>query len=178
MLNMDIPYVILVNENDEQVGVMEKLLAHQKGLLHRAFSVFIVNSHNQLLLQQRALTKYHSPGLWTNACCSHPAPGETTLKAARKRLVEEMGFDCPLFEIDAFQYRTDFDNGLVEHEFDHVLIGTYDGDIIVNPEEVADYKWISFKDLDNLLVTEKEKFTFWFHLAYPLVKKWLGNKQA
>jgi len=175
---MDISHIILVDENDRQIGVMEKLLAHQKGLLHRAFSIFIINSQQQLLLQKRALSKYHSPGLWTNSCCSHPAPGETTLNAARKRLAEEMGFNCALIEIDAFKYRTDFDNGLIEHEYDHILTGTYDGYIVVNPKEVADYKWISFEEIDSLLNTEKEKFTFWFHLAYPLVKKWLGNKQV
>src|SRR5215475_1033999 len=118
--------VILVDEDDFQVGTMEKMEAHRKALLHRAFSVFIFNTKGEMLLQQRALNKYHSAGLWTNACCSHPAPGESTLDAAEKRLLEEMGFITPLQEIFEFTYKTEFDNGLTEYEFDHVVVGTWD----------------------------------------------------
>ncbi|HEY0272948.1 MAG TPA: isopentenyl-diphosphate Delta-isomerase, partial [Chitinophaga sp.] len=117
------PHVILVDEQDRQTGTMEKLEAHQRGLLHRAFSVFILNEHHEMLLQQRALHKYHSGGLWTNACCSHPLPGEAVEAAAHRRLGEELGIDCYLTHLFAFQYRTAFDNGLTEHEYDHVLLG-------------------------------------------------------
>lgn len=116
--------VILVNELDQETGLMEKMEAHEKGLLHRAFSVFIMNDQGDMLLQQRALDKYHSGGLWTNACCSHPLPGEAVEAAAHRRLSEEMGFDCPLRELFQFTYRTEFDNGLIEHEYDHVWTGT------------------------------------------------------
>jgi isopentenyl-diphosphate delta-isomerase len=157
---------------------MEKMQAHQKGLLHRAFSVFILNDKKQMLLQRRALSKYHSPGLWTNACCSHPAPNEETLDAASRRLNEEMGFSCELKNINSFLYKSRFDNGLTEHEFDHVFIGNYNG--LVQPEatEVKEYKWISLPDLDQMLQQNKEEFTTWFHLAYPLVKKWLAKAKV
>lgn len=169
---MQVSNVILVDENDHQVGVMEKIQAHEQGLLHRAFSIFILNNNNQLLLQKRASSKYHSPGLWTNACCSHPNPNENTLIAANRRLYEEMGFNCTLTEIGSFTYNTKFDNGLIEHEFDHVFWGIYNGDIRPNPTEVEQSKWLSFDEIDNSLSTDKEQFTFWFHLAYPLVKNW------
>ncbi len=134
--------VVLVDENDKPVGTEEKLKAHQDGKLHRAFSVFIFNSQKQLLLQRRALSKYHSAGLWTNTCCSHPRPEESVLASAHRRLQEEMGFDCELKEIFNFKYKADFDNGLVEHEFDHVIIGYHDQNPISNPNEVDSYKWI------------------------------------
>ena len=136
--------VILVDENDIAIGSMEKLEAHQKGILHRAFSVFIFNSNNELLLQRRALTKYHSSGLWTNTCCSHPQPNEDTLAAANRRLKEEMGMQTSLTHKTSFIYKTNFDNGLTEHEFDHVFIGHTDTNPTINPEEVDSYKWISF----------------------------------
>ena len=172
---MEITEVILVDEQDQPTGTMEKLEAHQKGLLHRAFSVFIINSKGEMLLQKRASSKYHSPDLWTNACCSHPYPGEETLKAAQRRLQEEMGFTCQLKEIEAFTYKTTFNNGLIEHEFDHVILGKYDGEIILNPEEVSEYKWISIPDLEELLAIEEKDFTFWFLIAYPKVKRYLEN---
>src|SRR5687767_9845264 len=131
--------VILVNENDEQLGVMDKMEAHHKGVLHRAFSIFIFNTKGEMLLQQRAEHKYHSGGLWTNACCSHPAPGEETNDAAERRLQEEMGFSTSLVKVLDFTYRAEFDNGLVEHEFDHVYLGLYNGDIHPNPDEVQNY---------------------------------------
>ncbi len=166
--------VILVDENDQQIGIMDKMQAHEKGLLHRAFSIFIVNSKNEMLLQKRPASKYHSPNLWTNACCSHPGPDETTLVAAGKRLLEEMGFNCDIKEITSFTYHTSFDNGLTEHEFDHVFLGIYDGSIFLNPEEASDYIWLNFEEIDKALITRKETFSFWFQIAYPLVKKTLA----
>ena len=166
---MLLPPVILVNEQDEPVGTMEKLEAHQKGLLHRAFSVFIVNSAGEMLLQQRAQDKYHSGGLWTNTCCSHPLTGEDTLAASHRRLVEEMGFDCELKEVFSFTYRAEFDNGLTEHEFDHVLIGQYDGEIQPDSTEVMNYKFASPDEIRFLLRTEPETFTHWFHIAFPKI---------
>ena len=124
--------VILVSETDEQLGLMGKMEAHEKGLLHRAFSVFIFNKDGELLLQQRALDKYHSPGLWTNTCCSHQREGETNLQAGKRRLLEEMGFSCELKELFSFVYKAPFDNGLTEHELDHVMVGYYDEDPVIN----------------------------------------------
>ncbi|MFB6454324.1 isopentenyl-diphosphate Delta-isomerase [Chitinophaga sp. Hz27] len=166
---MKIPEVILVNESDEAIGKMEKLEAHQKGLLHRAFSVFVVNNAGEILIQQRALDKYHSGGLWTNTCCSHPAPGETTLEAAHRRLLEEMGFDCPLQEIFSFTYKNIFNNGLTEHEFDHVLVGTYNGPVHPNAEEVNSYQHLTADTILNLMEKEPDSFTVWFHKALPMV---------
>lgn len=167
--------VILVNEQDEVTGVMEKMEAHRKGLLHRAFSVFIRNDAGDMLLHQRALDKYHSGGLWTNACCSHPMPGETVTQAAHRRLTEEMGFDCPLSELFQFTYRTDFDNGLIEHEYDHVLMGTYNGTIHPNPQEVNDHRFISIETITRLLQEQPAQFTSWFKLAFPKVIEHLGK---
>src|SRR6186713_1579239 len=118
--------VILVSEHDDMVGIMDKMEAHKQGLLHRAFSVFIFNSKGEMLLQQRAFNKYHSGGLWTNACCGHPSPGEQTVAAARRRLMEEMGFTTGLEELFDFTYQHAFENGLTEHEYDHVFAGTWD----------------------------------------------------
>ncbi len=164
--------VILVNENDEPVGVMDKQEAHRQGVLHRAFSVFIFNSRGEMLLQQRARNKYHSGGLWTNACCSHPRPGEDTRQAAARRLKEEMGFTTPLKKVFDFVYETSFDNGLSEHEFDHVFAGEYDGVIRCNEEEVMDY---CFKEIDAIqrsLQDEPQLYTSWFRLAFPIILKW------
>jgi len=158
--------VILVDENDTPVGVEEKLTAHQKGLLHRAFSVFVFNSKGELLIQKRAKEKYHSGGLWTNTCCSHPSPGEETLAGAHRRLQEEMGFDCPIREAGSLLYRTEFDNGLTEHEFDHILIGEYDGPIDnVNPDEAEDWKWVASKELLDDMKEKPEAYTYWFKLS-------------
>lgn len=172
---MLLPPVILVNEQDEPVGTMEKLEAHQKGLLHRAFSVFITNSKGELLLQQRALDKYHSGGLWTNTCCSHPLPDEDILTAAHRRLMEEMGFDCDLEEVFSFTYRAEFDNGLTEHEFDHVLIGRYDGSVQPDSSEVMSYKFASPDEVRHLLLTAPETFTHWFHIAFPKIAVYLAQ---
>ncbi|HEY1031875.1 MAG TPA: isopentenyl-diphosphate Delta-isomerase [Flavipsychrobacter sp.] len=160
-------HVILVNEQDEWLGTMEKLQAHQKGALHRALSVFILNSKNEILLQQRAFSKYHSGGLWSNTCCSHPAPRESTLHAAHRRLQEEMGFDCELAPIFTLRYKADVSNELIENEYDHIYIGTYDGEIKPNAEEANDYKFISAADLQRWMQEKPEDFTPWFHMAMP-----------
>ncbi|WP_127128474.1 isopentenyl-diphosphate Delta-isomerase [Pseudoflavitalea rhizosphaerae] len=164
--------VILVNERDEPIGTMEKIEAHRKAALHRAFSVFIFNSKGEMLLQQRALNKYHSAGLWTNACCSHPAPGEATADAAHRRLQEELGFSTSLEKIFDFTYQTAFDNGLIEHEFDHVFAGQYEQRITPNPEEVKDVCYKSLEDIQQSLQTHPQKYTSWFHIAFPKVKEW------
>ena len=170
--------VILVNEEDVEIGSMEKLEAHERGLLHRAFSIFIMNDHQEMLLQKRADSKYHSPGLWTNACCSHPAPGETVLTAANHRLKEELGFNCVLTEIGAFSYKTSFSNNLIEHEFDHVLLGIYNGEVQPDPNEVQDYKWVSLAELNADLELNKDHYTFWFHIAYPILQHHLEIRNA
>ncbi len=156
--------VILVDEHDKEIGLMEKQEAHIKGLLHRAFSVMVFNGKGEMLLQQRALSKYHSGGLWTNTCCSHPRQGETTEEAAHRRLQEEMGFDCELQLHQTFIYKAPFENGLTEHELDHVFIGTYNQDPHINPEEVNDFHWISLSELDQQLRNQPEKFTVWFKM--------------
>ena len=137
--------VVLVNEHDEPIGLMPKLEAHEKGVLHRAFSVFVFNGKEELMLQQRALSKYHSPGLWTNTCCSHQRDGEHSIEAGKRRLQEEMGFVCDLKESTSFIYKAPFDNGLTEHELDHILIGTFNEEPTINPEEVASWKWMSLE---------------------------------
>ena len=154
--------VIIVDENDIEIGTMEKMEAHRKGLLHRAFSVLIFNSKGELLLQQRALHKYHSPGLWANTCCSHPRKGEDLIAAAKRRLNEEMGFVCDLTVAGHFIYRCDFDNGLTEHEFDYVLKGIYDNDPVINPDEVMNYKWSNIDLLKKEFELNPSLFTFWF----------------
>jgi isopentenyl-diphosphate Delta-isomerase len=165
--------VILVNEQDEQLGAMDKMEAHQQGVLHRAFSIFIFNEKGEMLLQQRADHKYHSGGLWTNACCSHPAPGEETHFAAQRRLQEEMGFGTSLIKVFDFTYRAEFDNGLIEHEFDHVYLGMYNGDIHPNPDEVQSYCHKSLDDINKEITEQPDLFTAWFHIAFPLLEKWL-----
>lgn len=166
--------VILVNENDEQIGLMEKLEAHEKGLLHRAFSVFVFNSKNELLIHQRAHSKYHSPGLWTNTCCSHQRENETTLQAAHRRLQEEMGFDCNLIELFAFTYKAEFSNGLTEHEFDHVLVGTCNTLPQPNSNEVADFKWLSLEAVKQAINENPNQYTEWFKIALPKLEQHLS----
>jgi isopentenyl-diphosphate delta-isomerase len=168
--------VILVDENDVPVGTMEKMEVHEKALLHRAFSVFIFNSKGEMLLQKRADKKYHSATLWTNACCSHPAPGQDTLQAASKRLHEEMGFTTSLEKAFDFIYKAPFDNGLTEHEFDHVFIGTYDDKIIPNKDEVSDYCYQSMEQIKNSLQSHPQKFTAWFKIAFPKLEEYLAMK--
>lgn len=157
--------VILVNENDEAIGVEEKLKTHLLGALHRAFSVFIFNSGGQLLLQKRAGTKYHSGGLWSNTCCGHPRPGESIEGASRRRLYEEMGFDCELKEVFDFIYRAELDDGLFEHEYDHVLVGGFDGEPNPNRDEVDDWKWVSLPELRLDMRRTPDAFTYWFKLT-------------
>ena len=164
--------VILVDENDDMVGTMGKMEAHKQGLLHRAFSIFIFNSKGEMLLQQRAITKYHSGGLWTNACCSHPMPGEKTQVAAQRRLMEELGFETPIEKIFDFTYKAEFDNGLTEHEFDHVFAGEYEGELEINPDEVNDFVYKEVSAIKNEMQTEPQKFTAWFHIAFPKIEEW------
>jgi len=168
--------VILVDEKDTEIGTIEKIEAHEKGALHRAFSVFIFNSKGDMLLQQRALTKYHSAGLWTNSCCSHPRPGEDTLTAASRRLAEEMGFETPLKKIFDFVYKAGFANGLTEHEFDHVFVGYYDGRINPDPEEVIRHAYWPMEKIAEQMQSHPELFTVWFYIAFPKVMDWWKNK--
>jgi len=164
--------VILVNEQDEETGVMEKMEVHEKALLHRAFSVFIFNDKGEMLLQQRAAKKYHSPYLWSNACCSHPRPGEQTLMAAQRRLNEELGFETTLYPTFQFIYKVPFDNGLTEHEYDHVYTGTYNGIIQPNKNEVLDYCFKTMDDIHYSLQSHPHKYTAWFIIAFPRVADW------
>ena len=168
--------VILVNEKDEQTGIMEKMEAHLTGTLHRAFSVFIFNNNGEMLLQQRAAAKYHNGELWTNACCSHPAPGEATLAAASRRLKEEMGFTTQLEKAFDFTYKASFENGLTEHEFDHVFVGTYRGEIKINKTEVKDYCFKTINELESSLKTHPQKFTAWFKIAFPKIKAFISAR--
>ncbi len=156
--------VILVDNHDRAIGQMEKLRAHREARLHRCFSILVFNKKGEMLLQLRAKSKYHCGGLWTNACCSHPRPGEETEAAAHRRLQEEMGFDCPLTEKTAFIYRAPFSNGLTEHEYDHVFTGTFDGAVKPNPEEADDYKWIKLADLRADMKNNPDKYTPWFRI--------------
>jgi isopentenyl-diphosphate Delta-isomerase len=167
--------VILVNENDEPIGTIEKLEAHKKCLLHRAFSVFILNTQHEMLLQQRANSKYHSGGLWSNACCSHPQPLENTKEAAEKRLKEEMGFNVPLEKIFHFIYKAQLTDELAEYEFDHVFIGLYDGEVKPNIEEVQNYCFKKLSDIKQDLVLHPLQFTAWFPIAFYKLEQWLAN---
>jgi isopentenyl-diphosphate delta-isomerase len=168
--------VILVDEQDRPIGTMGKMEVHEKALLHRAFSVFIFNEKGQMLIQQRAAKKYHSPNLWTNACCSHPKPGEETIKAAQKRLQEEMGFSTALTPAFTFTYKAPFDNGLTEHEFDHVFIGEYNGPIVPNQDEVSDYCFMSMAEIAAAINSHPDKYTVWFKIAFPNVEAYIATK--
>ena len=161
--------VILVNEQDEAIGQAPKLQAHQDGLLHRAFSIFIFDSDHRWLLQKRADSKYHSPGLWSNACCSHPEPGSDLMSDASFRLEHEMGFTAMLCPLTEFLYRVEFDNGLIEHEYDHILVGHSDGPVLPNPDEVSEIRWVDNQSLLAELAETPEAFTYWFREAVPLV---------
>ena len=157
-------FVVLVNQNDEKVGLMPKMEAHKKGVLHRAFSVLIFNRNKELMLQKRNLNKYHSPGLWTNTCCSHQKDGESNINAGMRRLKEEMGFSTKLRELDSFIYKVKFENGLIEHELDHILVGEYNSDIKPNYEEVDDWKWMNLEDIKNDIKINSDKYTEWFKI--------------
>lgn len=158
--------VILVNENDEQIGLMPKMEAHEKAVLHRAFSVFIFNKKGELMLQQRASSKYHSPLLWTNTCCSHQRNGEKNIEAGKRRLQEEMGFVCDLEEVTSFIYKAPFDNGLTEHELDHIMIGYYDAHPIINKEEVESFKWMTIDDVKKDISNNPQIYTAWFKIIF------------
>jgi isopentenyl-diphosphate delta-isomerase len=162
--------VILVNEKDVIKGTAGKMEVHEKGLLHRAFSVFIFNCKGEMLLQQRAMHKYHSGGLWTNACCSHPKPGEETTTAALRRLKEEMGFETDLEKVFDFVYKAELENGLTEHEFDHVFVGQYNGVVEYSKEEVMAYRYSSMQEISDSLKSEPERYTAWFRLAFPRIE--------
>lgn len=158
--------VILVNENDEPIGLMPKMEAHEKGLLHRAFSVFILNSKNEIMLQQRAAHKYHSPLLWTNTTCSHQREGETNLQAGNRRLMEEMGISTELKELFHFIYKAPFDNGLTEHELDHVMIGYYNDEPNLNPDEAESWKWMGIDAVKDDMQQQPELYTVWFKIIF------------
>ena len=170
--------VILVDEFDAEIGTMEKLEVHEKALLHRAFSIFIFNDKTEMLLQQRAAKKYHSAGLWTNACCSHPQPGQQTTTAAAIRLQQEMGFSAPIQKAFEFTYKAPFDNGLTEHEFDHVFVGKYNGNIVPNVDEVSDYCYKSLAEIEASIASHPQKYTEWFKIAFPLVQQYLAKNNT
>lgn len=167
--------VVLVNDKDEVLGYMEKIEAHEKALLHRAFSVFIFNKNNELMLQRRALGKYHSPGLWTNTCCSHPRINESYEKAAHRRMQEEMGFDCEMKDVFSFIYKVPFGNGLTEHELDHVFIGYCDVEPKINPKEVDSWKWMSIQEIKKDIKLNPQKYTPWFKIILGEYSKYFGN---
>mgnify|MGYP000583820652 CR=1 FL=1 len=158
--------LILVDQNDKVVGFGEKMQVHQEGQLHRAFSLFVINSNNQLLLQKRAYSKYHSGGLWANTCCSHPLKGENIEETIHTRLMEEMGFDCELNPFFKFLYRVDLDNGLTEYEYDHVFLGRFEGAPDPNPEEVCDWKWMDIDDLKIDLEKNPSAYVYWIKAAF------------
>lgn len=159
-------YVILVDEKDQEIGLMEKIEAHEKALLHRAFSVFIFDTNGRFLLQRRALSKYHSGGLWTNACCSHPRSGESTIDAAKRRLKEELGFTTDVEEQFSFIYKSVLDKGLTEHELDHVFFGTFEGDIKPDPNEVMETKYIALDELQKDMNKHPDHYTEWFKICF------------
>jgi len=165
------PLLVLVDEQDCQVGMASKSQVHALGLLHRAFSVFIFNERGELLLQKRSLKKYHSGGLWSNTCCGHPNPGERVKDAAERRLFEEMGFTVPLHYLFTFSYRAELANGLIENEVDHVFTGNYSSSIMYNVDEVMDSRFSSLEELDTL--ADPQAYSPWFHLAYPRVREYI-----
>ncbi len=158
--------VILVDKNDTQIGLMSKLDAHKKGILHRAFSVFVLNNNNEIMLQKRAYNKYHSGGLWTNTCCSHQREGENTIEAGKRRLLEEMGFETELKIITSFIYKVEFENGLTEHELDYLLIGKYLKSPVINKQEVADWKWMKVELIADDIKLNPNNYTSWFKIIF------------
>lgn len=167
--------VILVNQNDEQIGLMPKMEAHVKAVLHRAFSVFVMNDSGEIMLQQRAAHKYHSPLLWTNTCCSHQRDGESNIEAGKRRLREEMGFVTDLNEVFSFIYKAPFDNGLTEHELDHVMVGKSNTAPKVNPDEVADWKWMLPTAIAADIKDSPEQYTAWFKIIFERFYDYLIN---
>ena len=168
--------VILVTPKDEPIGLMPKIEAHEKAVLHRAFSVFVINSKNELMLQQRAFGKYHSPGLWTNTCCSHQRHQEGNIEAGMRRLREEMGFETDLEYLFNFIYKAPFDNGLTEHELDHVMLGRYENEPLINPEEVASWKWMNIDEIHSDLIDNPENYTVWFAIIFERFYKYIKEK--
>jgi isopentenyl-diphosphate delta-isomerase len=168
-------FVILVNKNDKKIGLMPKMEAHKKGALHRAFSVFIFNNKNELMIQKRNINKYHSPGLWTNTCCSHQKDGESNINAGKRRLLEEMGFCVELNEIGSFIYNVGVDNGLIEHELDYILVGKYNGNVKINSDEVDNWKWMSLDNIKDDIRKRSKNYTEWFKIImdnyYTQLKK-------
>ena len=158
--------VILVDKNDTQIGLMSKLDAHKKGILHRAFSVFVLNNNNEIMLQKRAYNKYHSGGLWTNTCCSHQREGENSIEAGKRRLLEEMGFETELKIITSFIYKVEFENGLTEHELDYLLIGKYLKSPVINKQEVADWKWMKVELISDDIKLNPNNYTSWFKIIF------------
>jgi isopentenyl-diphosphate Delta-isomerase len=172
---MEEQMMILVDEQDNEIGLLPKMATHEQGLLHRAFSIFLFTNEGKMILQQRAANKYHSPNLWTNACCSHPMPNEIIENAATRRLKEELGIEVNMQKIFSFVYKADMDNGLTEHEYDHVFIGEYDAEIPFNTEEVASIKNISLQQLEISINQNPEEYTAWFLIAYPQLKNWMAQ---
>lgn len=158
--------VILVDKNDTQIGLMSKLDAHKKGILHRAFSVFVLNNNNEIMLQKRAYNKYHSGGLWTNTCCSHQREGENSIEAGKRRLLEEMGFETELKIITSFIYKVEFENGLTEHELDYLLIGKFLKSPVINKQEVADWKWMKVELIADDIKLNPNNYTSWFKIIF------------
>jgi len=167
--------VILVTKDDQPIGLMPKMEAHEKAVLHRAFSVFVLNAKGEIMLQQRAADKYHSPLLWTNTCCSHQRDGETNIEAGKRRLREEMGFVVELKELFSFIYKAPFDNGLTEHELDHVMIGSFEGEPVINTEEVADWKWMFPKDIKDDIAKAPDSYTAWFKIIFDKFYKHISE---
>jgi isopentenyl-diphosphate Delta-isomerase len=176
--SMKLQEVILVNQKDEAVGTMEKMEVHQKGLLHRAFSVFIFDRKGRMLLQQRAAEKYHGACLWTNACCSHPVPGEPVEEAAGRRLKEELGFGTSLHKIFSFTYHAHVENNLIEHEYDHVFAGEYEGEINPDKNEVSDFHYVEMSRIREEMQVEPQKFTSWFKIAFPKIEEWWEKRYS
>jgi isopentenyl-diphosphate Delta-isomerase len=169
-------YVILVDENDNQIGLMEKMEAHRNAMLHRAISVFILNSKGEWILQKRALDKYHSKGLWTNTCCTHPLPDESEIETANRRLVEEMGLKCELKKLFSFIYKEKLDDELTEYELDHVFLGISDSDPVINTDEVVDWKKMSFDELHSDIIANPGNYTYWFKEIYQNVNSHILNE--
>lgn len=170
-------YILTVDEQDRETGYMEKMEVHKKGVLHRAFSVMIFNNKDEVLLQKRAIIKYHSPGLWTNSCCSHQRQGETLTEAVSRRIKEELGITCDFKEAFKFKYRVEFDNGLIEHELDHVFIGYYNEKVFPNEDEVEEIRWVPLDELKNEMSEHPEEFTYWFKILMEQPKMQLIIQQ-
>lgn len=167
--------VILVNERDEPVGTMEKIRAHREGLLHRAFSIIVLDDKGRILIQRRADEKYHSPGKWSNTCCSHPRPGELINRALSRKLQQEMGFECELVKIFEFIYRAELERGMIEHEYDHVYLGRYNGEVQPNSREVSEYRYLTIEELNEEIRHSPENYTPWFREIVPRLPRYIGT---